>query len=189
MIHHHLSRTVVLQQGFGVSLCLEQRAIALARNMLEKELDDIKKSNAGEELRFDADVELKLHALHRCRCRVFITMHIFKSKPASYVARRIVFPARCVRTSGLTRGGGPCSACSAHKMEMVLRLSQAIDTLELASRGLWKDELEFDDDHDDDDHDDGSDDDDSAAGSRLDPSFFQYACAMEQSQDTGRQLE
>ena len=171
-----------------MSLCLEQRAIALARNMLERELDDIKKSDAGEGLRLDAHAVLKLHTLHCCRCRVFVIMHIFKSKPASDVARRIVFPARCVRTSGLTRGGGPCSACSAHKMEMVLRLVQAIDTLALASRGFWKDDSDFDDDDHDDDED-GSEDDDSAAGSRLDPSFFQYACAMEQFRDTGRQLE
>ncbi len=37
-------------------MCLEQRAIALARNILERELEAIKKSEAGERLRLGGTV-------------------------------------------------------------------------------------------------------------------------------------
>ena len=55
---------------------------------------------------------------------------------------------------------------------------QAIDTLELASRGLWKDELDFNDadDGDDDDDADQSGRADSGMDSKLDPSIFHYEC-------------
>ncbi len=63
---------------------------------------------------------------------------------------------------------------------------QAIDSLDQASRGFWKDENDFNDDDDDDDDaveggDDGDDDDDDdvSVHSKLDPSMFEYACASE----------
>ena len=66
---------------------------------------------------------------------------------------------------------------------------QAIDTLDIAGRGFWKDELDFDDDDDDNDGDGGdddagADDADSAMESKLDPSLFHYDCMSEQTHDT-----
>ena len=57
---------------------------------------------------------------------------------------------------------------------------QAIDSLDQASRGLWKDESDFDDVDDDDDADEGGgDDDDVSVHSKLDPSMFEHECASE----------
>jgi hypothetical protein len=51
-IRPNLSNFFLLQQGFSVSMCLEKRAIALALDVLEKERDAIKKSDAGQNWRF-----------------------------------------------------------------------------------------------------------------------------------------
>ena len=58
---------------------------------------------------------------------------------------------------------------------------QAIDSLDEASRGLWKDESDFNDDDDDDDAIEGGDDDDDDVSmhSKLDPSMFEHACSSE----------
>ncbi len=56
---------------------------------------------------------------------------------------------------------------------------QAIDTLELASRGVVRDQSEFgdDDDSDADAEVDGDADDDAADFGLMDESLFPYACA------------
>jgi hypothetical protein len=60
-IRPNLSNFFLLQQGFSVSMCLEKRAIALALDVLEKERDAIKKSDAGQNWRFYVLAEAIAH--------------------------------------------------------------------------------------------------------------------------------